>query len=66
LALENIAFGTGRQYRNPANFELDLERILHDNLYPQGVVAQLGEHLTGSQEVTGSSPVNSTIFLFIQ
>ncbi len=27
-----------------------------------GVVAQLGEHLTGSQEVTGSIPVNSTIF----
>lgn len=28
----------------------------------RGVVAQLGEHLSGRQEVTGSIPVNSTIF----
>jgi hypothetical protein len=28
-----------------------------------GAVAQLGECLTGSQEVAGSSPVSSTIFL---
>jgi PD-(D/E)XK endonuclease len=29
-------------------------------LAPQGAVAQLGEHLTGSQKATGSSPVGST------
>ena len=31
-------------------------------LGPLGAVAQLGEHLTGSQKATGSSPVGSTLF----
>jgi hypothetical protein len=31
-------------------------------LRPHGAVAQLGEHLTGSQKATGSSPVGSTLF----
>lgn len=29
-----------------------------------GAVAQLGECLTGSQEVGGSSPLSSTIYFF--
>lgn len=29
---------------------------------PRGAVAQLGERLTGSQKVTGSNPVGSTLF----
>ncbi len=43
------------------SFELDLN-VFFVKVVARGVVAQLGEHLTGSQEVTGSSPVNSTIF----
>ena len=30
----------------------------------RGAVAQLGEYVTGSHGVAGSSPVSSTIFLF--
>jgi hypothetical protein len=37
--------------------------LLFDNISRVGVVAQLGEHLSGRQEVTGSIPVNST-FLY--
>ena len=41
---------------------LDAGRFF-DNISRVGVVAQLGEHLSGRQEVTGSIPVNST-FLY--
>ena len=46
-----------------ANLALDGGHIFRDIIELLGVVAQLGEHLTGSQEATGSIPVNSTIFL---
>ena len=36
--------------------------LFFDNISRVGVVAQLGEHLSGRQEATGSSPVNSTFF----
>ena len=45
-----------------AGFNLDLNGPFA-KVIAHGVVAQLGEHLSGRQEVTGSIPVNSTIFL---
>ncbi len=46
----------------PISFGLDLKGglvVILEN--PSGAVAQLGEHLTGSQKVVGSSPISSTI-----
>ena len=45
-----------------AGFDLDLGGPFA-KVIAHGVVAQLGEHLSGRQEVAGSIPVNSTIFL---
>ena len=38
-------------------------RMLKSIWFTVGGLAQLGERLHGMQEVTGSSPVSSTIFL---
>ncbi len=60
----NGAYERQNVYDNDSiyNFVLD-GRHFFDNITLHGVVAQLGEHLSGRQEVTGSIPVNSTIFL---
>ena len=34
--------------------------ILQGRIAQRGAIAQLGEHLTGSQKVVGSSPIGST------
>ena len=39
-------------------------RVLYTTRNPGGGLAQLGERLNGIQEVTGSSPVSSTILRF--
>jgi hypothetical protein len=43
---------------------IDTYRAICYNDRPRGAVAQLGERLNGIQEVVGSIPIGSTMFIF--
>ena len=59
---DNTSYQLSGVYLNEISRILKLAALYAKVEYESGAVAQLGECLTGSQEVAGSNPASSTLF----